>query len=101
MAELPECDLVMKGGVTSGLVYQGAVLWLKDHYTFRSIGGTSAGAIAACLTAAAEYGRKDSVDGFARMREWTDKLGAEKGFLRSLFQPTPAARPAFEASFRW
>jgi predicted acylesterase/phospholipase RssA len=97
MAELPECDLVMKGGVTSGLVYQGAVLWLKDHYTFRSIGGTSAGAIAACLTAAAEYGRKDGVDGFARMREWTDKLGAEKGLLRSLFQPTRAARPAFEA----
>src|SRR5438093_4983980 len=92
-----ECDLVMKGGVTSGLVYQGAVLLLKDTYTFRNIGGTSAGAIAAALTAAAEYGRKGGVDGFARMREWTERLGTEKGLLRSLFQPAPAARPAFGA----
>lgn len=97
MAELPECDLVMKGGVTSGLAYQGAVLWLKDHYTFRSIGGTSAGAVAACLTAAAEFGRKNGFDGFACMREWTDSLGTEKGSLRALFQPTRTARPAFEA----
>lgn len=97
MAERSECDLVMKGGVTSGLVYQGAVLWLKDHYRFRSIGGASAGAIAAALTAAAEYGRKSGVDGFEQMRERTEQLGAEQGLLRSLFQPVPAARAAFEA----
>jgi predicted acylesterase/phospholipase RssA len=95
--QLPECDLVMKGGVTSGLVYQGAVLWLKDHYRFRSIGGASAGAIAAVLTAAAEYGRRGGSDGFAQMRAHTDCLGMEKGLLRSLFQPVPAARPAFDA----
>jgi hypothetical protein len=31
------------------------------------------------------------------MKEWTDRLGAERGFLRSLFQPAAAARPAFDA----
>ena len=68
-----ECDLVMKGGITSGIVYPPVVLKLaaKDpnplsdphrpegrSYRFRNIGGTSAGAIAAAVTAAAEYGRE-------------------------------------------
>lgn len=42
-----ECDIVMKGGVTSGIVYPSAILELARRYRFRSIGGTSAGAIAA------------------------------------------------------
>ena len=54
---LLECDLVMKGGITSGIVYPAAILRLKNKYRFRNIGGTSAGAMAAALTAAAEYGR--------------------------------------------
>ncbi len=54
------CDLVMKGGITSGVIYPQAVLALAKNYCFRSIGGTSAGAIAAAMTAAAEYGRTPS-----------------------------------------
>jgi len=45
------CDLVMKGGITSGIVYPNAVLALAREYRFKSIGGTSAGAIAAALGA--------------------------------------------------
>jgi len=44
------CDLVMKGGITSGIVYPNAVLSLAREYRFKSIGGTSAGAIAAAVT---------------------------------------------------
>ena len=48
-----ECDLVMRGGITSGIVYPRAIAKLAETYNFRSIGGTSAGAIAAAATAAA------------------------------------------------
>ena len=41
------CDLVMKGGITSGIVYPNAVLALARDFRFKNIGGTSAGAIAA------------------------------------------------------
>ena len=41
------CDLVMKGGVTSGIVYPKAISRLAAHYHFKNIGGSSAGAIAA------------------------------------------------------
>jgi hypothetical protein len=37
------CDLVMKGGITSGIVYPKAVAELAKTYEFASIGGTSAG----------------------------------------------------------
>ena len=52
-----ECDIVMKGGITSGVVYPLAVVELSNTYRFRNIGGTSTGAIAAAATAAAELGR--------------------------------------------
>jgi predicted acylesterase/phospholipase RssA len=52
-----KCDIVMKGGITSGIVYPRAVSRLAREYRFQSIGGTSAGAIAAAVTAAAEYSR--------------------------------------------
>jgi predicted acylesterase/phospholipase RssA len=51
------CDLVLTGGVASGVVYPWAIVELARHYRFRSIGGTSVGAMAAALAAAAEYGR--------------------------------------------
>jgi hypothetical protein len=89
-----ECDLVMKGGITSGIVYPPAVLELAPRYRFRDIGGASAGAIAAALVAAAEYGREDG--GFDRLREVNHHL-AEPKHLLELFQPTRAARPAFAA----
>lgn len=80
-----ECDLVMKGGVTSGIVYPAIVLKLAKKYRFRSIGGTSAGAIAAAVTAAAEYGR--DTGGFTKLKEISDQLSQEN-FLRNLFQPS-------------
>ena len=42
-----ECDIVMKGGITSGVIYPLAVCELAGVYRLRNIGGTSAGAIAA------------------------------------------------------
>ena len=42
-----ECDLVMKGGITSGVVYPRAVCQLATDHRIRSVGGSSAGAIAA------------------------------------------------------
>ena len=47
-----ECDLIMKGGIASGVVYGSAIEVLARRYRFRSIAGTSAGAIAAVVTAA-------------------------------------------------
>jgi predicted acylesterase/phospholipase RssA len=88
------CDLVMKGGVTSGVVYPSAVLTLAQERRFRCIGGASAGAIAAAATAAAEYGREDG-GGFARFERMQEDLDTE-GFLMGLFQPTAQARPLFE-----
>jgi len=35
----PECDVVMKGGITSGIVYPHAVVRLASHYRLRSVGG--------------------------------------------------------------
>jgi len=47
-----ECDVVMKGGITSGVVYPSAILRLSQRYRFRNVGGASVGAIAAAATAA-------------------------------------------------
>lgn len=64
--QLLDCDLVMKGGITSGVVYPKAVVRLAQRYRIRSVGGTSVGAIAAVLTAAAEYYRQTDHDGNAQ-----------------------------------
>ncbi|WP_437932308.1 patatin-like phospholipase family protein [Sorangium sp. So ce291] len=89
-----ECDLVMKGGITSGIVYPPAVLRLhEDGYRFLGIGGASAGAIAAAATAAAQHG--ESTGGFEKLRALSDSLG-EKGLLLKLFQPIDEMRPLFE-----
>jgi len=85
-----ECDLVMKGGITSGIVYPPAVIEMASDYRFRSIGGTSAGAIAAVVTAAAEYGRDSG--GFARLKKVSDQLG-QGTFLENLFQPVKPTAP--------
>ncbi|MEG3969265.1 patatin-like phospholipase family protein [Microcoleus sp. T2B6] len=83
----------MKGGVTSGIVYPPIVLKLAEKYRFRSIGGTSAGAIAAAVTAAAEYGR--DTGGFTKLKEISDQLSQEK-FLRNLFQPSEETQPLMD-----
>jgi predicted acylesterase/phospholipase RssA len=88
------CDLVMKGGVTSGVLYPPAILELADRYHFRGIGGASAGAIAAAGTAAAELGRFDG-EGFELLETVSQEL-ARGDTLRRLFEPTPATRPLME-----
>lgn len=95
------CDLVMKGGITSGVVYPKAIELLSHRYRFKNIGGTSAGAIAAVVTAAAEYQRrwKGSRAGFDLLGTLPTELqrpvapGTSK--LLSLFQPQPAMRRLF------
>lgn len=85
------CDLVMKGGITSGVVYPLTAVELAKSYRFSSIGGTSAGAIAAAIAAAAEYDRANG--GFLRMAKLPDDMGRD---LLRLFQPVPALRPLFQ-----
>ncbi len=93
--KIPEhrCDLVMKGGVTSGVVYPLVVTKLAEDYRFENIGGTSAGAISAVITAAAEYGRKTG--GFKKIAQLPDELSTE---LTSKFQPLPQLKPLFNVA---
>jgi predicted acylesterase/phospholipase RssA len=86
------CDIVMKGGITSGVVYPHAVCEFARTYRFRNVGGTSAGAIAAAATAAAEYGRKRG--GFNRLAELPEWIGGP-GNLRGLFQPRRSTQRLF------
>jgi hypothetical protein len=87
------CDVIMKGEITSGVVYPLALTELARQFRLSQVGGTSAGAIAAAAAAAAEYGRHAPGGGFARLA----KLPAEVGkILFSLFQPTPALKPVFD-----
>ncbi|HJZ93793.1 MAG TPA: patatin-like phospholipase family protein [Gemmataceae bacterium] len=89
----PPCDLVMKGGITSGVVYPAAVLELAQSYRFRKIGGASAGAIVAAATAAAEFAGDNG--GFTRLKSVSDEL-VRPGLLRGLFQPTRDTRKLFD-----
>lgn len=108
-----ECDIVMKGGITSGVVYPLAVCELAKTYRFRCIGGTSAGAIAAAATAAAELGRrnggmdrgdgKDADHGFrelARLPAWLggSEEGADRSHLFALFQPDGRTDALFDVA---
>jgi predicted acylesterase/phospholipase RssA len=96
------CDLVMKGGLTSGIVYPKAIALLAACYRFKSIGGTSAGAIAAAMTAAAELNRRknNTRASFDSLAQLPDKLqerlpGTNKSRLLSLFQTQPGTRRLF------
>lgn len=93
------CDIVMKGGITSGVVYPKAIAKLSKHFTFKNVGGTSAGAIAAAATAAAEYRRvrTGSEKGFEILEGRGDELSKVSGktnrtMLSSLFVPNPSTR---------
>jgi predicted acylesterase/phospholipase RssA len=100
-----ECDIVMKGGITSGVVYPFAVTEIAKRYRLRNIGGTSAGAIAAAVTAAAEHNRFGG--GFERVADLPDELGSAPGgkpFTLQLFTPDKKTRGLFEAAvgfMRW
>lgn len=95
------CDLVMKGGITSGVIYPKLIHDLSKRYRFRNIGGTSAGAIAAGACAAAEFGRQHGRTGaFERLNELPNELGrpvepSKRSRLLSLFQPHPNLQPHF------
>jgi hypothetical protein len=86
------CDIVMKGGITSGVVYPLALVQLSRKYRFANIGGTSAGAMAAAAAAAAEYGRGIKCAGFDKLAQVPQDVGPR---LLSFFQPTPKLRPLY------
>jgi predicted acylesterase/phospholipase RssA len=101
-----ECDLIMKGGVTSGLVYPAAIAEIAGTYRLRSIGGTSAGAIAAAGAAAMEFGRQSQLNPAAP--DMLVALTAEMGrttflgstFLQALFAPDAQTLPLFPFKMR-
>lgn len=95
---MEECDLVMKGGITSGVVYPHAIAKIASRYRLRNIGGTSAGAIAAVMAAAAEYRRQKSDDkmsmaGFTDIQNLAGVLASELG---TFFQPVPELKPIYD-----
>jgi len=100
-----KCDMVMKGGITSGVVYPLAVCELAQTYTFKNIGGTSAGAIAAAAIAAAEYGRQHkrpdkNKRNFAELEKLPQWLGdkspdGKNSNLFALFQPQTSTKRLF------
>ena len=105
-ATIQYCDVVMKGGITSGIVYPNAILALSGRYHFKNIGGTSAGAIAAAASVAAALGERRKVlqpskrignrasAGFSGLAAVAETL-KKRGFIYSLFQPAPGAVAAF------
>ncbi|WP_157538871.1 patatin-like phospholipase family protein [Hydrogenophaga flava] len=100
-ADKPLCDLVMKGGITSGVVYPQLIAELADTYRFKNIGGTSAGAIAAAGCAAAEHGRLTGqrADAFAELmklpRQLKERSADGHSMLFHLFQPAAPVRKHF------
>ncbi len=95
---LIDCNLVLKGGVTSGLVHAGAAPELAPRYRFCGVAGSSAGAIAAAFIAAAEFARsRGDVDGFGRLRRRSAELPS---LLLGLFQPSPGLAPFARALVR-
>src|ERR1700726_1058072 len=96
------CDIVMKGGITSGVVYPGAVAEIAKEFQIRGIGGTSAGAIAAAAAAAAEHGRlTNNTNSFQEFAKLPIFLGRKnpKGVtnLFTFFQPQPKTKRTFNA----
>ncbi len=95
------CDIVMKGGITSGVIYPRAVAELARTYRLSQVGGASAGAIAAAAAAAAELGRETG--GFEELDGMPDELAFTgpdgRSTLASFFQPTRTALPLFRLLF--
>lgn len=108
------CNLVMKGGVTSGVIFPGSIAEFATVYRFEQLGGTSAGAIAAALAAAAEYRRRESQtsnkagklpvldihDGFDKLWKISDELGEKTASgttkLQALFAPNTSTQSLYE-----
>lgn len=86
------CDLVMKGGITSGILYPPAICRIAERFHLVGIGGTSAGAIAACAAAAAEYRRRrGDAKGYEFLEQIPGELAGEGG-LTGLFRPDRPTR---------
>jgi predicted acylesterase/phospholipase RssA len=102
------CDMVMKGGITSGVVYPLAICEIARRFHFHSIGGTSAGAIAAAAAAAAECGRRrraigQPAGGFEQLEKLPDFLASEAPFARgshlfNFFQPQPQTEKLYRVA---
>jgi predicted acylesterase/phospholipase RssA len=86
------CDVVMKGGISSGVVYPHAICEIAKTYRLRNVGGTSAGAIAAALAGAAEAGRASG--GFVELARLPDWIRSGDNLFR-LFRPQRRTRPYF------
>jgi predicted acylesterase/phospholipase RssA len=88
------CDVVMKGGITSGVVYPKAIVRLSERFRLRNVGGTSAGAIAAAAAAAAQHGDATGQGtGFSGLEKLPGYLETN---LEKLFQPEDSTEPLFE-----
>lgn len=101
MHETPslECDLILQGGLTSGVIYPQALCEVARVYRLRSVGGSSAGAIAAAAAAAAEFNRVGG--GFTKLGELSAQLAepTEGGTrLLDLFQPQPRTGRLFQVA---
>ncbi|TVQ36772.1 MAG: hypothetical protein EA356_05175 [Geminicoccaceae bacterium] len=88
----PPCDIILRGGITSGVIYPGTIHGLAKTYRFVNVGGASAGAIAAGVTAAAEYGRQTGSrpDAFDELAKLATKVSGGPGSetsMRRLFSP--------------
>jgi predicted acylesterase/phospholipase RssA len=103
----PFCDLIMKGGITSGIIYPKLIGKLAEKYRLKNIGGTSAGAIAAAGAAAAEFYRYTNTSndnpnfGFDQLNELPKLLSDHPkkdnpSRLLYLFQPSVALKPHFQ-----
>lgn len=92
------CDIVMKGGVTSGVVYPAAICEIAKAFDLRNIGGTSAGAIAAALAAAAQYrrarGGPQAESGYEQLATIPKWLATDDN-LFNLFAPDKGTRSLF------
>lgn len=97
-----ECDVVMKGGITSGVLYPLAVCELAKTYHLRNVGGTSAGAMAAAAAAAAEHGRAvdDPAAGFQGLAALPAWLNTDN-HLEELFRPPEQTRALHKVLMRF
>jgi hypothetical protein len=76
------------------VIYPRALAALARRNRLRGIGGTSAGAMAAAVAAAAEYGRTTGRGGFGLFESIPQELGG--GRLLELFQPLRSTRTLFK-----
>jgi hypothetical protein len=95
-----DCDLILKGGITSGIVHPPAIAEIARDHRLHAVGRSSAGAIAAAGAAAAELGRESENGGFRRLARIPEELAEidARGDtrLRRLFQPQPETRDLFD-----